>query len=159
MKTAPDPLAALRDVHTPPFPELWPPAPGWWALALLMLAAFIMLVWWGYRRYRVVHRRRRVLATFDQLGERDLVKSNPAQFAAEVSSLLKRVALERFPRANVAKLNGVEWLEFLDNTGGDGRFNGGPGRVLAVGPYAPYADVDAAALLGLAKDWVRRNNR
>ena len=159
MNTVPDPLAALRDVHTPPVPELWPPAPGWWVLALVALLALIVLIWWVYRSYLVLRRRRRVLATFDQLGERDLAESNPAQFVAEVSSLLKRVALERFPRADVAKLNGLEWLEFLDNTGGNGRFSGGPGRVLAVGPYAPHTDIDPDALLGLAKDWVRRNKR
>ena len=74
-----------------------------------------------------------------------------------MSTLLKRVALARFPRKEVASLTGNAWLTFLDRTGGDGGFVSGPGRVLATAPYAPNAVVDHAALIDLAKDWVRRN--
>ena len=54
MNPAPDLL--LRDIHEPLAPSWWPPAPGWWLVALVLLAA---VAWGGWRRWR---RRRRHLA-------------------------------------------------------------------------------------------------
>lgn len=143
----------LRDIHLPPVPDFWPPAPGWWVLFALGLVLFGLCLRWLYRRYRVARRRRKILAELLHLAGRD---SGP-ELVAEVSALLKRVALARFPRAQVASLTGSGWLEFLDRSGGGGRFTGGPGSVLAEGPYAPASDFDAEELLALAGDWIRSN--
>ena len=143
----------LRDIHTPPPPELWPPAPGWWILVGLVSILLALGSVWLLRRYRNARRRRGIL---DELALLEGRQAGPA-LAAEISSLLKRVALVRFPRAQVAALTGRAWLELLDREGGGGRFAEGPGRVLAEGPYAPDADFDAAALLDLARDWIKRN--
>lgn len=144
---------ALRDIHAPPTPGLWPPAPGWWVLFALGLVLLGLLAWRLLRRYRLLRRRRKIL---DELAALEGRGVGP-DLAAEVSALLKRVALARFPRAQVASLTGLSWLEFLDFNGGRGRFADGPGRVLAEGPYAPAPDFNANALLALAADWIRRN--
>jgi len=143
----------LRDIHAPPVPSLWPPAPGWWILLALSLVLLWLAAWWLYRRYRVLRRRRQILAALAGLDGGD---AGPA-LAADVSALLKRVALARFPRAEVASLTGQDWLAFLDRTGGGGRFAAGPGKALAEGPYARAPSFDAAALLALAGDWIRKN--
>ena len=42
---------ALRDIHLPAPVGWWPPAPGWWLLAGLMLAVIIWLFWrWQQQR-------------------------------------------------------------------------------------------------------------
>jgi hypothetical protein len=143
----------LRDIHLPPTPDVWPPAPGWWVLSGLGLVLLGLGVWWLYRRYRLRRRRHRILSQLARLGGR---AEGPA-LVAEVSALLKRVALARYPRTEVASLTGKGWLEFLDLKGGGGRFADGPGRVLAEGPYAPAPNFDTDALLDLAGDWIRRN--
>jgi hypothetical protein len=143
----------LRDIHAPAPPGVWPPAPGWWVLAGVGLVLLGFGLWWLYRRYRLARRRRRILDQLAGLPGR----ATGALLAAEVSALLKRVALARYPRTEVASLTGTPWLELLDRTGGGGRFVQGPGRVLAEGPYAPAPDFDADALLALAGDWIRRN--
>jgi Ca-activated chloride channel family protein len=58
-------------------------------------------------------------------------------------------------------LAGLDWLRFLDESGGDGRFVDGPGRVLATLPYrrALPANLDVETLLALVHDWVRANLR
>lgn len=144
----------LRDIHAPPVPEFWPPAPGWWVLFAVALVLLGLALWWLYGRYRAMRRHRRIMGELESLKGR----SGGADLAAEVSALLKRVALARFPRTGVASLTGQCWLDFLDRNGGAGRFADGPGRVLADGPYAPAPVFDAEALLALARDWIRRNS-
>ena len=65
----------------------------------------------------------------------------------------------RFPRDQVAALTGEAWLRFLDESGGNGRFREGPGRILAAGPYQRSlpAEVDTAGLIVLVREWVTRN--
>ena len=54
----PDPLAQLRDIHLPEPIGWWPPAPGWWLLALVFLSALIYVaLWWRQRRARLYFRR------------------------------------------------------------------------------------------------------
>ena len=151
-------LDQLRDVHAPAFPSFWPPAPGWWVLALILFVTLLLCVSWGYRRLQLKRYQRSVLTLFEILANSDLAIADPSRFAAEVSALLRRVTLTRFPRSQVAALEGTAWLTFLDQTGGGGQFSSGPGQVLAEGPYMPRAELDEKALLALAKDWVRRNS-
>jgi hypothetical protein len=146
----------LRDIHLPAEPGFWPPAPGWWLLFALLVAWAFWLARLGWRRYRQWRRRRRILGELDRLRARRL--QGPALIAA-VSALLKRVALSRYPRAEVAALTGEAWVAFLDRSGGDGRFARGAGRMLAEGAYAPaIAELDEQALLAIARDWLRRNS-
>jgi hypothetical protein len=148
----------LRDIRLPGDPSWWPPAPGWWILG----AAFAALVIWAavlaVRRYRIARQRGRVLAMLARL-EAGFAQEVSPEGLARISAMLRRLALTRFPRQRVAALSGVAWLRFLDESGGDGRFVRGPGRVLASGPYQRTlpADVDIVALTALIREWVARN--
>ncbi len=149
----------LRDIHLPAGPGFWPPAPGWWLLFALLLAVAFWLGRLGWGQYRRLRRRQRILLELDRLENAGL--HGPALIAA-VSALLKRVALSRYPRIEVAALTGEAWVAFLDRTGGNGRFAGGAGSVLADGAYAPDTpgleqEVNEQALLSAARDWLRRN--
>lgn len=148
----------LRDIHLPGAPAFWPPAPGWWLVA----AASIALLAWGaavaVRRYRIRRRRQRVLAALASL-EAGLASERTPEGLARISVLLRRLALMRFPRQQVAALTGTAWLHFLDTSGGNGRFAEGPGRVLAAGPYQRSLppDLDVAGFAALVREWVRKN--
>ena len=144
----------LRDIHPAETPNPWPPAPGWWVLLILSAMAIAALGVRAWAAWRARARRRRILAELAGIG----TQAQGAALAAAVSALLKRVALTRFDRTEVAPLTGQAWLDFLDRHGGGGRFAAGPGRALAEGPYAPAPDLDPPALLDLARDWVRRNS-
>jgi len=156
MNPASPPALDLRGVHAPLPPELWPPAPGWWLVAMLLAAALVLIGLRGYRYYRIRRRRQQALAALDGLA-RARGEVEAQAFVTEVSTLLRRVALARFPRKQVASLLGTDWLGFLDATGGDGAFVSGPGKVLAMGPYARQVEVDAEALLALARTWIVKN--
>jgi hypothetical protein len=148
----------LRDIHLPAAPPFWPPAPGWWLVAA---AALLVLAWLGrvaLRRHRLRRQRQQALAALAQF-ERDLASERSPGALAQISIMLRRLALLRFPRRDVAALTGNNWLRFLDESGGGGRFLDGPGRVLATGPYQAVlpADTDVRELVALVRSWIVRN--
>jgi len=145
----------LRDIHVPAAPPFWPPAPGWWVAVALLLAMLSWMTLLGLRRYRIRRERRRLLSALGRL-ERRLESERTPEALAHISVLLRRLALLRFPRRQVAALTGEAWLRFLDESGGRGRFADGPGRVLADAPYRRElpAEFDAATLVVLLREWV-----
>jgi len=150
------PALDLRDVHAPPLPDFWPPAPGWWIAAAVLIALLIFISVRLYRRYRLQRLRRQVLSSLDALSA-GYSAEGAVGFVTEISTLLRRVALRRFPRRRVAGLFGAEWCRFLDETGGGGGFTRGAGQVLADGPYAARVEIDPEGLTALARRWIRKN--
>lgn len=129
----------LRDIHQPPPPGWWPPAPGWWILAAIVLAIGMAAVWFAARRKR---RQRAIVALFDETIEQ---AQTPAARVAAMSELLRRAARRRDPGAD--RLQGDDWLRFLDGDRGLCEFSQGAGRLLLDGGYR--RDVDAAPLAAL----------
>ncbi len=136
----------LRDVHLPAAPALWPPAPGWWllavALVLVVLVLWVLVLAWLRRR----RRQRGWLALFDQ---QLAVAPNAAARIATASELLRRAARDCAPEA--AQLQGEPWLHFLNgDTGHD--FSAGAGRLLLDGGFRRDVDeVQAARACALAR--------
>lgn len=159
---AEDPLSQLADIHLPEAVPFWPPAPGWWVLAALLLCGLVLLGWVQLRRWQQRQRLARVLAELTQARlawrQADEINRNIAGLALlyAINSLLKRVALLHFPEARVAPLAGSEWLRFLDAQGATQDFTSGAGQVLAEGEYRPAFDADGEALCQLAAQWIQR---
>lgn len=132
----------LRDVHRPPAPPLWPPAPGWWVLAIVLLVAVAA---WMYVRARRAKRRGAAMSMFDAALAEDAA---PTRRLAIASELLRRAARRR--RDDADRLDGEAWLAFLDTP--RTRFVEGPGRLLLDGPFRPDIDpAEAASALRLAR--------
>jgi len=148
----------LRDIHLPAPPGWWPPAPGWWVLAALLLALAAWATMILYRQARLRRRRQRLYAAISELEHRLHTTPEPV-LLARISELLKRLALAQYPRDRVAALHGQAWLEFLDRTGGNGRFAHGPARVLGDGAYRRSLPValDSLALGVTVRDWIAKN--
>ncbi|MFN3843217.1 MAG: DUF4381 domain-containing protein [Rehaibacterium terrae] len=141
-------LPPLRDIHLPPEPGLWPPAPGWWVLIALALIVVVALARRTLRAWRRRRRRRVLLTEFDATlaAARDA-----AEEAAALSSLLRRAARLRDPAA--AALAGEAWLRFLDGDDPRRAFSQGAGRALLDAPFRPAAgDWPREALRALVRD-------
>lgn len=147
----------LRDIHVPPKPLFWPPALGWWVACMLIVIALVLLIRYAVRAARLRRHRRLVLRELSELRQRFARQGDPGALVRQLSILMRRVALARYPRQQVAGLQGSAWLHFLDQTGGGERFSEGPGKVLASAPYAPHVELDPEPLLLLAQDWIKRN--
>ena len=158
MTPSTQPALQLRDIHLPAEPGFWPPAPGWWILAVLLLVLLAWVAWVAIRRYRLHRQRQHILAMLGELEQGTGDAVTPEKIA-QISILLRRLALMRYPRQRVAALTGKDWLSFLDESGGQGRFSSGPGQVLASGPYQPALpdNLDTHALGTLVRHWVKKN--
>ena len=115
LKPPADPLAGLKDIHLPPTPSWWPPALGWWLVALLVLGAGLALF--------LIRRRQREQERPVRLALQELTRITPPEngenadtirdFLKQLSTLLRRFCLVRFPGKRVADLYGDEWVDFL----------------------------------------------
>ncbi len=171
--TMADPLAQLRDIHLPGPVESWPPAIGWWILLLIILLLVLTVFNWLYKRWRANRYRREALKELRQLHENYLQHGDDLLYLARFQTLLKRVALTRFSREEVASLTGESWVSFLDRTSRSQEFTMGKGQVLIDGQYlpatktpatktpatkTPATKVDVAALQDLGIYWIKLHN-
>jgi Domain of unknown function (DUF4381) len=106
-------LTSLKDIAIPApvswLPQTW----GWAALAGLFALGLTVAGLRRLRRYRADAYRREALSLLFGIGEKI---SDPAQRHDGVhalTELLKRVALARWPRAEVAAIHGETWAKFL----------------------------------------------
>ncbi len=127
----------LKDIRGLDPVSWWPPAPGWWLVAVLTILALVLLArqvqaWinpldaWrkdAQRRLRALRRRLR--------------QEPPREIASELSELLRRIAIARAGRQACAGLTDEQWLEWL--TANDPTRFDWPnyGKLLLDTPYAP----------------------
>ena len=148
-----DPLQGLRDIHLPAPVSFWPPAPGWWLLALVILILVLAAIWL-WRRHRRLTYRRTALKQLQQLQQALHEGQAATPIIADLSILLRRTAISRYGRQQVAALQGAAWLEFLDRTGRNTPFTA-EGRALLDAPYRRSTTQQAAPLLNLAQRWLQ----
>lgn len=151
-------IQELRDIRGLDAAPWWPPAPGWWlvALAVILAAAAVLAVarWWRARvpgNWRADARRQ-----FRRL-EDQLRFADARSIAAELSELLRRVAMARYGRRACAGLVGEAWLEWLERRDPTGFAWTREGRPLIELPYGPpgrrAAGTELEALVLAAREW------
>lgn len=160
--TAPS-LAQLRDIHLPPPPGAFSLSPIEMALLGFTVAAALVAARALWRQRRRTRPLRTALAQLAHLERAHAATPDDVAFARGLSQLLRRYAQWRYPQASVAGLAGSAWLGFLDAHFRSGSFRAAPGDVLASLPYAPPTSakprppLDAAALAGLVRSWLKEN--
>jgi hypothetical protein len=143
----------LRDIHLPGPIGWWPPAPGWWLVAALVLVGLAL---YGIHYYRARHKRAalramtRVRSALEQGAE-------PVACMQFLSTILRRFAMTSVARtrsatfeADVAGLIGERWLAFLDGRWARTGFSTGLGRQLLAAPYARPNSIERAKAIELA---------
>ncbi len=156
----------LRDIHGLDSVPWWPPAPGWWLLAL----GIILGLWLTFRIFP--HLRPPVLVGLTwrwdaarrlrELRHR-VSKQESKQSAAELSELLRRIAMARRGRDACAGLTGKDWLRWLrDNDPRQFDWTAHAGIMLDL-PYAPPGSSDTEnrqllALIDAAHNWLARED-
>ncbi|OEO26398.1 hypothetical protein AX279_06145 [Pseudomonas sp. J237] len=162
-----NPLDQLQPLIQPDPISLWPPAPGWWLLAVLL-----PVVLWAL--YRLLKKLRR-----NQADKQPDISQDPLRLAAlselealqkpydgmqagpwlqSLNSLLKRLCVQRYPDSQCHTLTSRQWLAFLDNrcpAAGLTRW-----MILVEGAYRPHCLLDDKAIAGLHQavdTWIRKH--
>lgn len=136
---------------------IFPLGAGWrmvfYAAAALFLTGALI-----YHTPRM-RRRREAFAVFRTVRNSFLSAGDLPVLAAELSVLMRRVAVSRFGREKTSALNGREWLSFLERTGAD--LNERDQQLLTEQAYAPSLKdeekSDGKHLLCSVRKWLRRN--
>lgn len=142
-------LADLKDLQLPDAVSIFPLAPGWYAVIILLVLIALALGYWQIRRLRKQRKVANIVGLLDNIKLQD----NP-QLLAEVSILLKRVAREKFPEQQPQNLFGEKWLQFLDNSGKTTEFTQGAGRIL-LEVYQNKELENPSACLAVVKAWLK----
>lgn len=162
-----NPLDQLEPLLAPAPVGWWPPAPGWWLLAL----ALPVLLWGLLRLLRRLPRharstageapldpqRQAALSELEQLPKPyDGAEAGP--WLQQLNALLKRLCRQRYPDSHSHTLSSRAWLAFLDNrcpAAGLTRW-----MILVEGAYRPHCSLDDKAIAGLNQAvaiWIRKH--
>lgn len=141
-------LDGMREIRLPEPVRYAPQTVGWWILFAVLLLVLAFVAWRLWKRVQRNAYRRLALGRMDGLAP------------AELPLLLKRTALDAYPREQVAHLTGRAWLAFLDGAYGGSGFSSGPGRVLPSLAYddgVALTDAQQDELTALVRTWIRRH--
>ncbi|WP_051786232.1 DUF4381 domain-containing protein [Endozoicomonas numazuensis] len=159
-----NPLDQLRPNHLPDPVSFWPPAPGWWLSAVLVIAVITLITVLLIRYIRRNRYRRQARQQANILFNAFQKHQNPLQFANDCNRLLKKTALHAYPAEQVAPLYGNAWLDFLSRKSGITAFSAKPGQALGDTRFKPTPkvkdkqEVDVDQLHKLTVSWIRKHH-
>jgi hypothetical protein len=155
-------LAQLADIHLPEPVSFWPPAPGWWILAAIVIAAIIF----GAIKLIAAARYRKItdhaLAELDKCYQAYAADSESEsdknalqlQFVNRANSVFKRVALYHFDNTEIASLGGSQWVEFMRDSGNGQLLDAQIAHALSVGRFGTDIDVDVENFYAFGRQWI-----
>lgn len=150
------PLAQLKDIHLPDAIGWWPLAPGWYAIITLSIVLILVLATYAYRQHRYALAKKQALLLLARYQDDYEKEHNTATSSAQISELLRRVALVYYPRTEVASLHGDAWVQFLNQTSKSVDFNGVRALLLDAPFKASDNNIDLNPLFTHAKLWIKQ---
>lgn len=150
-------LAQLADIHLPAEVSFWPPALGWWILALLLLIAGSFATRKLYEKaeqrkacqYALAELESCLKRLNESTGQKKLLR-----YVNDVNTVLRRVALVKFPESNPGSLVGETWIAFIRRTGNSSRLDEQLSAALSHGRFRKQVEVDSQALNQMAHSWI-----
>lgn len=127
-------------------------APGWYGVGILLIFLLLYSLTKFIIRYQRNAYRREAMKTLVGIGQTALDDRDKVK---EVLIVLKLVAIKTYGRTKVASLFGVEWLNFLENTGKATAFTEFKDTVGDL-IYSTHEDtVDIGQFMTLSKNWIK----
>ena len=143
----------LRDIHLPDGVSVWPPAPGWWLL-LILLMAFAILLPKLIRYLKQPRPNKLAWSEFKRIQQQYQQQQNTQQLARELSALLRRIALSYLPREQVASLTGKAWQQQLASINPQQPLSDVVLDTLSTAAYQANTELDGQQLLKQCEQWL-----
>jgi hypothetical protein len=139
--------------------SIWPLAPGWWILiATFFILMGSMLFFYVKKKSLMNTPRYRILQELNAL-EKNLPSKTAKEASIEVSALIRRLALQLYSRSDCASLQGLEWIQWLNQKDAKKFDWSGISNVLLELPFQENRNaVDLSqvqAAIRAAKGWVQ----
>lgn len=143
----------LRDIHLPDASLWWPPAPGWWIAATLLLVMG-MLTPWLVRRLRHKPVKRLSLVELETI--RNGFNSGRGKNAVirETAALLRRTLIAYRGREGFAASTGDTWTAQLQELVAGEKFTQAQLQLLGQHRYQRDSDCDIDELLQACERWM-----
>ncbi|WP_438951588.1 DUF4381 domain-containing protein [Porticoccus sp.] len=155
-----DPLSQLRDIHLPDPVDWWPPAPGWWLLAILVLSAVVYGIWRLKKQH--LHNRYRREALHSLAEMQHSLAGQPVEHCHAMLALLRRAAKTAYPRQALESELTPQLLQRLNHLCQRTLFDETLQQQLNVLPYqADPQNIDylAASLHTAIRQWLEQHPR
>ena len=148
-------LGDFVEVVSPESISWLPQTAGWAWLGALLLIWLLRYSWRRLRRWYRNRYRREAAARLQQL----TTIGSHENWLIELNKLLKLTALAAFPREQVARLSGQEWVTFLNRHCSTPPFSTEQSSLLAVEAYRSslLEDTIRQQLLAASLNWIRNH--
>ena len=148
----------LKDIHLSDGILWWPPAPGWWLLAVVLIGFMLLLPkllrWLRYKPVRSL-----------SLKELHLIRQNHQQQVDQkqtlqaITTLLRRTVMSKSGRIGHAGVVGDDWLKQLKQMSNKDCFTQAQSKLLKQGRYQPViegqSEDDIDSLLQSCETWIK----
>ena len=148
-------LKDLRDIHLPDPVSVWPLAPGWWIL-MILIPVLLVLLRFVIKRMLMPKYKKLALKELTSISVNYEISRNSHETCGEVALLIRKALVAKIGNQEVAGLVGEEWLAYLDRLSKTNCFTEGTGRLIISAPYAKESDVDIDELLSATKKLLGR---
>lgn len=147
-----DNLPELRDIHLPDGVSAFPPAYGWYIIIASLIC--VIIAFHFYHIWRLHSQK-----LYAQKIIKNLDYNNIIQSAIQISELLRRICIYRYPEA--VSLSGNEWLQFLTSHN-KRKISPSGAQLLLNAPYInpqshPYTTTDLKNLATYTLSWIGEN--
>ena len=148
----PDNLPELRDIHLPEGVSAFPLAYGWWTIVFGIVAIVVL-----YQIAKLILQKSKKRYALKLL--KDIYCSNSIKAAAEMSEILRRICIVKYPHA--ITLSGTQWIDFI-NSHAKEKLSPKTAELLLNAPYMPhnstsYKTSDITALRIFCQKWIGEN--
>jgi len=149
-------LKDLRDIHQPDPVSIWPLAPGWWILILLVPVLIFLIRYLLKRKSKPNYKKlaseelQNIIADFE-------IQRNSHKTIGEISLFIRKALVAKNGNEQIAGLIGEDWLDYLDRVSGTKLFSNGGASIIATSPYRKQEeDHDLQDLITATKSLVKK---
>jgi cytochrome b subunit of formate dehydrogenase len=132
-------------------------APGWYVVGIVLLLLVCAVLIMFYRHYQKNKYRRAALSWLESR-ERTMLAQKPAEVIYDAAMLMKRIAISRYGRNQVAAVREQEWMIFLNKVSKSQLFSAGDAAWLSNILYTAAGSLkesETKSFIAKTKKWIK----